>query len=200
MCSWCWGFRPTWDNIQYGLPQGVQVEYVLGGLAPDTQESMPESVQLFLQNTWEKIQENIPGTEFNFDYWRVAKPRRSTYPACRAVLAAKQQGLDNEQAMIDAIQRAYYLHAQSPSDDDTLISLAEQLSLNVMQFTQQLNSPEINTLLRDDIDKAQELLALTGNSGFPSLAMKVDDKYYSVPMDYRHPEVTLYFLEKQDSH
>ena len=35
MCSWCWGFRPTWLALQDQLPEGVRVQRLLGGLAPD---------------------------------------------------------------------------------------------------------------------------------------------------------------------
>ena len=86
MCSWCWGFRPTWQKIQEGLSDDVEVRYLLGGLAPDSQEPMPKSMQLDIASYWGKIQQHISGTEFNFDFWEKCKPRRSTYPACRAVL------------------------------------------------------------------------------------------------------------------
>ena len=41
MCSWCWGYRPTWLKLKAALPHYVQVEYLLGGLAPDNDEPMP---------------------------------------------------------------------------------------------------------------------------------------------------------------
>ena len=48
--------------------------YVVGGLAPDSAEPMPEAMQLALQNTWRTIQSRIPGTEFNYDFWRARLP------------------------------------------------------------------------------------------------------------------------------
>ncbi|SQH76486.1 conserved protein of unknown function [Shewanella benthica] len=122
MCSWCWGYAPTWNNLRAALKEsGINVEYRLGGLAPDSNEPMPDEMKAFLEQTWHKIAAEL-GTEFNFDFWRQCQPRRSTYPACRATLIAREQGL--EQAMLDGIQQAYYLKAMNPSDLTTLISIA----------------------------------------------------------------------------
>jgi len=35
MCSWCWAFRPLWNEIVTGLPENVFAQRILGGLAPD---------------------------------------------------------------------------------------------------------------------------------------------------------------------
>mgnify|MGYP000853319151 FL=1 len=39
MCSWCWAFVPTWEQIQRELPNDIEVVYLLGGLAPDSDEA-----------------------------------------------------------------------------------------------------------------------------------------------------------------
>jgi len=94
MCSWCWGFAPTFETVLSELPNSVKVNHLLGGLAPDSNDPMPESMQLSLQQTWQRIAEVIPGTEFNFDFWTQNAPRRSTWPSCRAVIAARRQSQD----------------------------------------------------------------------------------------------------------
>ena len=66
----------------------LSIEYKVGGLAPDSDEPMPLDMQQFLQQTWHRIEQQL-GTKFNHDFWHTAQPRRSTYPACRAVLVAK---------------------------------------------------------------------------------------------------------------
>jgi putative protein-disulfide isomerase len=54
-------------------------------------------------------------------------PRRSTYAACRAVIAARRQNPGYEEKMILAIQQAYYLEARNPADSHTLIELASEI-------------------------------------------------------------------------
>ncbi len=106
-----------------GLPENVIAQRILGGLAPDTDQPMPLEMQTKLKGIWQKIQQVVPGTEFNFDFWEKCSPRRSTYQACRAVIAARNQDPANEEAMILAIQHAYYLEAKNPADLSTLIEL-----------------------------------------------------------------------------
>ena len=109
MCSWCWGFRSTWLEVKESLNDSVNVRLLLGGLAPDSDDPMPAEMQTMLQGTWQRIAQHIPGTEFNHDFWTKNAPRRSTFPSCRAVIAARRQDEAFEVPMIHAIQQAYYL-------------------------------------------------------------------------------------------
>jgi len=171
MCSWCWGFKPTIDSLITQLPSSVSVNRVLGGLAPDSDNPMPEAMQHMLQQTWQQIRTAIPGTEFNFDFWTQNQPVRSTYPACRAVLAAKRQNIGLEVPMIEAIQRAYYLDAKNPSDTNVLISLAGPSGCDTVQFSNDLNSDANQQSLNEDINFARQM----GVRGFPSVILQLSD-------------------------
>lgn len=172
MCSWCWGFKPNWQRLTGALPDTVKVEYVLGGLAPDTNEPMPEQMQQMLQQFWHQIAQTIPGTTFNHDFWVQNSPRRATYPACRAVIAAKAQNDAFEEPMITAIQQAYYLQAKNPSDDEILIALATEIGCDVNAFKQSLNSEMTSESLNGHLLRTQRL----GARGFPSLFFEVVGK------------------------
>ena len=90
MCSWCWAYRPSMLLLRKNLPDEIQWQNVLGGLAPDSDQPMPEQTRLMVQNHWRKIESTL-GTKFNFDFWTKNQPRRDTYKACRAVIAASRQ-------------------------------------------------------------------------------------------------------------
>ncbi len=180
LCSWCWAFQPVWKEIQAELPADLTVKLVLGGLAPDSDDPMPQEMQQFLQQTWHKIQSVVPGTEFNFDFWTVCKPRRSTYPACRAVIATKNQKPELEQQMIAAIQQAYYLDAKNPSDADTLISLADNLGLDNQLFARDLNSEQTRETLHREIRFHLNL----GAKVFPGLIVESNNQRYLIPSNY----------------
>ena len=192
MCSWCWGFRPVWELIRQNLPDNLQVKNILGGLAPDSDVPMPIAMQRDIESYWRKIQKHIPGTEFNFDFWKKCEPRRSTYPACRAVIAARKQSLNAELAMIKAIQNAYYLQAKNPSIEAVLVDLAVSLRLDKEQFIADINSQEIQKELDQEISFSRQI----GSQGFPSLIVKIDQEYRIVPLDYNNPDTALMFINK----
>ena len=192
MCSWCWGFRPVWELIRQNLPDNLQVKNILGGLAPDSDVPMPIAMQKDIESYWRKIQKHIPGTEFNFDFWKKCEPRRSTYPACRAVIAARKQSLNAELAMIKAIQNAYYLQAKNPSIEAVLVDLAVSLRLDKEQFIADINSQEIQKELDQEISFSRQI----GSQSFPSLIVKRDQEYRIVPLDYNNPDTALMFINK----
>ncbi len=191
MCSWCWGFRPTWAEIKANLPKELEVKYLLGGLAPDSSETMPESMQSDIAGYWRRIQQHIPGTQFNFDFWDKCEPRRSTYPACRAVIAARKQNPDIELDMIEKIQHAYYMGAQNPSDDSTLIGIAKSLGLDEQQFAADLNAAETQQQLESEMIMGRQL----GAQGFPSLILAKDGQAQYLPLDYNSADNLLNMIK-----
>lgn len=187
MCSWCWGFHPALTRLQEKLPANITMRYLLGGLAADSDQPMPEPMQQFLQKTWHTIQQQIPETKFNFDFWTVCHPRRSTYASCRAVIAAKRQNPAIERDMIHAIQTAYYLRAMNPSDNSTLIELANNLDLDADEFETDLNSDAT----QQDLDKEIEFSQQLGAQGFPSLVLENKQKKWLLQIDYNNEDNVL---------
>ena len=178
MCSWCWGFRKVWREARSGLPDAVSVRCLAGGLAPDSDVPMPEAMREKLQGIWHGVRANT-GAEFNFDFWTQNIPRRSTYPSCRAVLAAKRQGAETE--MIEAVQRAYYLEAKNPSDVGVLKECAERLKLDRESFARDLASEAVEREFRDQ----RALSARLGVRGFPSLRLETERRIFAIETDYR---------------
>lgn len=177
MCSWCWGFRRSWDKLQSALPATISIVNVVGGLAPDSDQPMPAEQQRTIAGYWSDVREKT-GAEFNFDFWKICSPRRSTYPACRAVLAACNQNA--EQAMIDAIQQAYYLRAMNPTDTSTLVTLATELGLDVQRFSDDLVSSEIENELQRHFSIRRNI----GVSSFPSLVLAQGGALITIDIHY----------------
>lgn len=191
MCSWCYAFGPVWKALQERLPAAVEVRRWLGGLAPDTDEPMPEPMREHLQATWRRIETRVPGTRFNFEFWTRCQPRRSTYPACRAVIAAREQGATYDEAMTSAIQRAYYREARNPSDEETLVALADELGLDVDRFRRVLSDSATQARLEEEIEMAHRL----GAHGFPSLVLESPQGLRPIPVDYCDPRPMLATLQ-----
>lgn len=187
MCSWCYGFEPARRRLFAALDGRLPVERWLGGLAPDSAEPMPEATRQMLQQTWRRIEQVIPGTRFNYDFWERCAPRRSTYPANRAVIAARAQGDEYDEIMTGRIQRAYYREARNPSDDATLIELAGDIGLDAARFADDLAAPATQAALLAEIGRARAL----GADGFPSLILARGERLYRIGIDYNDADAML---------
>jgi putative protein-disulfide isomerase len=187
MCSWCYGFGPALAALHAGLPSDLGYRRLLGGLAADCAEAMPEAMRLQIQETWRRIERRIPGICFNFDFWTRCTPRRSTYPACRAVIAARAQDPTLDEAMTTAIQRAYYQEARNPSERETLIALAGEIGADQVAFAAALDAPATLVTLGQELALTQALRV----SGFPSLVLDGDGSRWPIPVDYTDPGAML---------
>ena len=184
MCSWCWGYKPTWQKLESALENILSIEYRIGGLAADSDQPMSADMQLQLQAIWQKISSQL-GTEFNFDFWRDCQPRRSTYRSCRAALIARS--FNKEPQMIAAIQQSYYLQAQNPSDEAVLIKLSEIIGLDARLFAQLLHSNELKRRFDDELNYVRSLPI----QGFPSLVLIHNNRAYPIAINYTDWRQTL---------
>lgn len=164
MCSWCWGFAPTLEALREIAP-GVPIRIVLGGLAPDSDDPMEASMRSYVQQAWKDVAQSC-GVDFNFDFWKICQPRRSTYPSCRAVLVARAFGLESE--MFRAIQHAYYQEARNPADLDVLTDIAVNLGIEKVKFLESMQAPETESALQAEFQLRNDL----GVRSFPSLGIQ----------------------------
>ncbi len=192
MCSWCWGFEPTRQKLFAALDHTLEIRRLVGGLAPDSDAPMPEPMRAMLQQTWQRIEDMIPGTKFNYDFWEKCKPRRSTYPANRAVLAARAQGEQFDALMTARIQRAYYLEARNPSDNDTLVELATEIGLDTESFADALLATSTQQQLIEEIRRSRTM----GIDSFPSLAVQKAGQLSHIALNYTDADA---MLEQIDS-
>lgn len=184
MCSWCYAFTQTLEKLKKHLDSNIKIVYVVGGLAPHSDEIMPQEMQEKIENIWYEIEE-VTGTKFNHDFWKNCKPRRSTYLACEATMLARYE--NKEEEMITAIQEAYYQKAMNPSDATTLISLAKQSGMDEKKFEEDLKSQKIEEDLQNELNFRRSLYVKT----FPSLILKYKKELYPINIKYDDYEVML---------
>ena len=187
MCSWCYGFTAVWEQVLAELDDSIEVKYLLGGLAADTDQPIPEEMRVNIRDNWRRIEREIPGTVFNYDFWTVCQPRRSTYPSCRAVIAARMQKPELEYEMVKAIRRAYYQQARNPSDLVVLIDSAEGIGLDRERFIDDISSDSCEQQLQKEIQQCRDLHVYS----FPSLVLKRGESYASLDIDYNDSKVIL---------
>lgn len=179
MCSWCYAFSSVLNQIKSKYRNEFSIRYRLSGLASDTSDPMPNATKEYIQNQWRQITERT-GIKFNWDFWTVCKPRRSTYNACRAVIAARMLDPECDHLIFESIQNAYYQRAMNPSDLSVLVQLASEIGLNEKTFLDRMQSDEVNIILNEDIHFKKSL----NNPFFPSLFIEKDSHFFLVSNGY----------------
>lgn len=179
MCSWCYAFKKTFDELISNLPNDIEVIYVCGGLAQHTTEIMPKAQQEKIKSIWEQIEKEL-GVKFNYDFWTKCQPKRATYLACQALILARK--VNKEAEMIAAIQQAYYQKAMNPSEEETLIKLASQIDLDKEKFTKELNTQATQKLLEEDFNLRRNLNV----KAFPTLILKYKKEAYPINIDFKN--------------
>ena len=184
MCSWCYAFKPTLDELRKHLADNIKLVHVVGGLAKHSDEIMLQEMQEKIEAIWYEI-EDVVGTKFNHDFWKDCLPRRSTYLACQATILARAQNKEDE--MIEAIQEAYYQKALNPSDASTLIELAKNIGMDEKKFEEDLKSQKIEEDLQNELNFRRSLNVRS----FPSLILKYKKELYPINIKYNDYESML---------
>lgn len=184
MCSWCYAFDTALTQLESLLPAAIPLTKIIGGLAADSDIPMPTHLKNSIQSNWHQIEKTVPHVQFNFEFWNKNQPFRSTYPSCRAVLAAKKQSPVFEKKMIQQIQWAYYKNAKNPSLNDTLMQCAQRIGLNMELFQIDYASQEIELALQKDIQFARSLAV----SSYPSLRLDIDKQIVAINIDYNNAQ------------
>jgi putative protein-disulfide isomerase len=103
------------------------------------------------------------------------------------VIAARRQDAAFEATMNTAIQRAYYTEARNPSNEETLIELADEIGLDVAAFREALRSEDVDRELEAEIAQAREMDV----DSFPALVYRDRNGIRPIPVDYTDPEPML---------
>jgi len=175
MRAWCYGFQPELETFLEHFPS-TSVDWIMGGLAPDTSQPMDDNLKQSISSYWHQIEKHTQVT-FNHDYWQLNTPYRSTYQACRAVISSEKLVTKSAQKMAKAIQSAYYLEASNPSLDNTLIDCARSIGLDKTQFLEVLQSKHCEQQLQQHLNMTRHFQI----SGFPAL-LYVDGKNQVYPV------------------
>ncbi len=175
MCAWCYAFQPELEEFLEKHPS-LDVDYIMGGLAPDNDTPMDENMKKAISSYWVEIEKKTQVT-FNHDYWKLNTPYRSTYPACRAVITAETLKNKSSNQMAKAIQSAYYKEAKNPSLKETLIKCATSIGLDEIHFLQTFNSIETEHNLLEHLGISTQLQV----RGFPAL-FYINDKNQAYPL------------------
>ena len=75
----------------------------------------------------------------------------------------------------------------NPSEEETLLQLADELGLDFDQFMADLSSDDVEQALQQQIQFTRQLPI----QGFPSWVLEVDGEYHAIAVDYDSAQTSL---------
>lgn len=182
MCSWCWGFRPVLEQVDQEYPELERV-MVLGGLRGGEEAPMSDDLAGMIRNAWTRI-EGSTGQQFNHDLWKLHRPLATTWPACRAVLAARLLDPKSEWGFMVAMFGAYFTRALDPSSQETHLLIAEEQGFDRNVYMSMLESEQVERSLQTDLRTTHRF----GITGFPSVVLSIAGNNYLISPGYQPME------------
>jgi putative protein-disulfide isomerase len=165
-CPWSWAAEPALRRLQVEFGDELEIHYVMGGLAREFKRPL-ETMRHWIDAG------DASGMPVDPRLWLDAPPR-SSYPACLAVKAAAEQGLD--EPYLRRAREGLAYERRSLDSPEPLVELARTVpGLDVERFRVDLASNAIVEAFGADLERtrsvAPELRGDRPRVGFPSLQM-----------------------------
>jgi len=184
MCSWCYGFSNEVSAIKDAFPE-MNFEMVMGGLRPYGTQTMAE-LKNFLKEHWEEIG-HLTGQPFSFDILSDPTFIYDTEPACRAVVVVRNMKPESELAFFKNVQKLFYSNNKDPKLESSYTELLKEFGIDPLSFATKWNSAEFKEKTKTDFAISQKM----GVRGFPSMVLKLGDKYQLISNGYQKSEVII---------
>jgi hypothetical protein len=134
--------------VEFGAD--LSFAYVMGGLAREFSDGVAERMALWLENSEESGMPLDPGL------WTEG-PIGSSYPACMAVKAAAEQGIEAQERYLRALREGLMCFRRKLDTTEALVEEARRARLDVGRFRVDLGSHAIVEAFGADLDRVRDI-------------------------------------------
>jgi hypothetical protein len=134
--------------VEFG--DGIEITYVMGGLAREFEEDLSALVIQWLDDAAES------GMPFDPRVWHTDGVR-STYPACIAFRAAAEQGPELATRYLRVLREGFMCHGRKLDGDEALVAEARRAGLDPQRFRIDLESNAILEAFGSDLEETRTI-------------------------------------------
>ncbi len=174
-CTWCWGSEPILRKIQEVYGQQVHISFVMGGLVEDMRTFNDSGAgiggELWYKQVadhWLEASERHKMPVDEQVYYDIKDDIFSTHPACIAFEAARLQDVEVAGRYLRRLREGAAAERKAIQHFDVQVQLAEELGLDVMQFTADIESGKAKQLFQEDLQECRT----KGVRGFPTFLVR----------------------------
>jgi predicted DsbA family dithiol-disulfide isomerase len=162
-CPWSWAAEPALRRLQMEFGGDVRITYVMAGM----QRELNDPLQLLEASLDAAAWSGMP---IDPRIW-IQRPPKSTYPACQAVKAAAQQGLDGPYLRV--LREAIMCRRRPMDSGEGLVDAARSVDgLDVARFEIDLRSHAIVESFGADLERA-------GDRELPTFVLEDDGNVHA---------------------
>jgi predicted DsbA family dithiol-disulfide isomerase len=145
-CPWSWAAEPALRRLQMEFGDDIRITYVMAGMERRLEDPLHLLEASLEASAWS-------GMPVDPRIW-LQRPPKSTYPACQAVKAAAEQGLDGPYLRV--LREALMCRLRPMDGADALVDAARAVGgLDVARFEIDLRSHAIVEAFGADLEQAR---------------------------------------------
>ena len=179
MCSWCWGFSPTLDQIKAHYGDKLKIALMMGGLRPGTTEPMTPELRDEILHHWVQVNK-LTNQQFTFENAMPDGFIYDTEPPSRAVISVSEINPESTLPFFTKVQHAFYVEQKNVADTVVLAELASTFSIDNQEFTEKFNSDELKSKTQLHFQNTRQAEV----RGFPTLVLNTESDFKKISTGY----------------
>ena len=188
LCGWCYGFSPVMIQFYEKYKDCLQFEVISGGMITGDRIGPIGEVASYISWAYKEV-ENATNIRFGNDFLNKTLKNgtaifTSIVPAI-ALSVFKSQQPDKSVQFALAAQKAIYYAGIEPNDNAAYGMIASNFGFNPVDFVAQMS----NSTNVDSAQKDFELSHKLGVTGFPTVFLEFESKYYKMASGCVHFDV-----------
>jgi predicted DsbA family dithiol-disulfide isomerase len=149
-CPWSWAAEPALRRLIWEFEGELMFAWVMGGLA----RSYEKANLLDIVSTW--LEDAAAGGMPSDPRIWTQNPLDSTYPACQAVEAAKEQGWEAGYRYLRTLREGIMFERRKLDHAEALIDAAGRAGIDRQRFESDLRSHAITELFGADLEEVRD--------------------------------------------
>jgi putative protein-disulfide isomerase len=186
LCGWCYGFSVVMNQFQQKYKDSLDFEVISGGMITGERIGPIGEVASYISKAYKDV-ENATGVKFGEKFLNTTLAKGeaifTSIPPAIALSVFKSLNPENSIQFASALQRAIYFDGIEPENLEAygqIASVASAFGIDGDVFVSKMKDPLYRKHAEEDFKKSIRL----GVSGFPSVFVANEDRYYKIGSGY----------------
>jgi len=199
LCGWCYGFSPVMTNFREKYSDSLNFNVISGGMITGGRIGPIGEVASYISWAYKDVEKSTGvkfGDEFLNQTLKDGSAIFTSIPPSVALSVFKEMKPEQSVEFSAALQRAIYYDGIEPENLNVYGKIAETFGLDSADFIDKMEEPGALRKAEADFEFSSRL----GVTGFPSVFIKSNEKYYKIGSGYCSlPDLESNYLKLKES-